>query len=80
VNAPVVKLTEPRFEPTVEPYLNKVEPVRERPAALPVMVPPAFDMSMLLLANAIIGNAKASNASRSTRLMTTLLNPVNPPH
>src|SRR5262249_7646276 len=76
VNAPVVKVTDPKFEPTVEPYLNRTDPVSERPAAEPLMVPPEFEMSMLLLAHVIAGNAKANSTSKSTRLMTTLLNPV----
>ena len=35
-------------------------------------------MSMPLLAHAAIGNANANKASNSTRLITTLLNPLMP--
>src|SRR4030095_13693380 len=77
VKAPVVKLTDPRFEPMADPNLKSVEPVRDNPDALPVMVPPAFDTSMLLSAYAIRGNASASTAKRNARLITTLLNPLN---
>jgi hypothetical protein len=33
-------------------------------------------MSMLLLAHVIAGNARPNSTSKSTRLMTTLLNPI----
>jgi hypothetical protein len=77
VNAPVVKLTDLRFEPTADPNLKSVDPLSDKPEALPVMVPPAFDTSMELSAYAINGKANASTARISTRLMTTLLNPQN---
>jgi hypothetical protein len=76
IKAPVVKLTDPKFEPTMEPYLNSTDPVSDSPASDPVTVPPEFEMSMLLLAHVIAGNARPNSTSKSTRLMTTLLNPV----
>jgi hypothetical protein len=44
----VVKLTDPRFEPTMPPYLIRVDPVRVKPLELPVRTPPALDTVMLL--------------------------------
>jgi hypothetical protein len=79
IKAPVVKLTDPKFEPTMEPYLNSTDPVSDSPASDPVTVPPEFEMSMLLLAHVIAGNARPNSTSKSTRLMTTLLNPMIQP-
>ena len=63
----------------MEPYLNSTDPVSDSPASDPVTVPPEFEMSMVLLAHVIAGNARANSTSKSTRLMTTLLNPMIQP-
>jgi hypothetical protein len=64
VKAPVVKLTDPKFAPTIVSNLNMVEPVRDKPLALPESVPPALEMSMLL-ARAVNGRASARTASHT---------------
>jgi hypothetical protein len=64
VKAPVEKLTEPKFAPTIVSNLNMVEPVRDKPLEFPESVPPALDMS-ILLANAVNGRASANSATHT---------------
>jgi hypothetical protein len=68
VKAPVVKLRDPRFDPSIPPTLIKVEPVRDSPLEFPEITPPAFAMSILLSANAANGTARASTASNAILL------------
>jgi hypothetical protein len=77
MNAPVEKLTDPRF-PWMLPYLTKVEPDSVRPLALPESVPPTLVMSMLL-AKAANGRASARTASNTSFLTMKLLPPRKVP-
>jgi hypothetical protein len=67
VIAPVVKLTEP-WTPVWLPQLVSCEPFELMPAFEIAIVPNSFVIS-IPLAQAAIGNANASNAKTTTRLI-----------
>ena len=72
----VEKLIVPRLpviRPPLPPIAISVEPLRLRPALLPLRVPPELVKSTELLANAAIGSARASKANSRIALHNYLL-------
>src|SRR5579859_1077491 len=74
VKAPVLNVTVPRFPLTSPKFPNpfttiNVEPVRLSPELSPDSVPPLLVKSTELLANAVIGSARARRAMNSKRLI-----------
>src|SRR4029077_8225051 len=68
VNAPVVKVKDPRFAPTAVPYLIKVEPARAKPPAFPMTTPPALTRP-ISLAKPHNGRPNATDVKHATYLM-----------